>query len=209
MLLNTLFSLAACTGSDASDSAAVCISYHAVVTDIDETLTTSDEEWLQQMTDSTHDPEMRPDANTLLNAYAEQGYGVFYVTARGDGFTLSDGRTAFEGTRDWLVAHDFPVDESRITLSEGFGVAGDDAAAYKAEVLADEQALGWSFDWAYGNADSDIAAFKEGGIPSSNIFLVGELAGTLEVEPILDEDAYTNHLATQLDAIEPTECAGL
>jgi len=201
-----MFLILACTASKPADSGP-CISYRAVVTDIDETLTTSDEEWLSQMSDATHDPAMRPDANTLMQGYADQGYGVIYVTARGDDFTLSDGRTATEGTLDWLLAHDFPVDESLLFLSDGFGVLGDDARDYKIAVLEGLAAEGWSFDWAYGNADSDIAAFQGASIPDERIFLVGELAGEFGVVPILDEDAYTNHLAEQLPGVEATDCA--
>ncbi len=202
-----LFLLAACTGTNPDSGP--CVSYQAVVTDIDETLTTSDGEWVSQMADATYDPEMRSEANTLMSAYAAQGFGVLYVTARGDDFQLSDGRSAWEGTRDWLVAHDFPVDEERIYLSDGYGVLGDDAAEYKTEVLSDQAAEGWSHAWAYGNAESDITAFLAAGIPNDRVFLVGELAGELEVEPILDEDAYDNHLEALLPLIEATDCAGL
>ena len=201
-----MFLILACTGPEPADTGP-CVSWRAVVTDIDETLTTNDEEWLSQMSDASHDPAMRPEADALMRGYDELGYGVFYVTARGDEFTLSDGRSAFEGTRDWLVAHGFPVHEERIFLSEGFGVLGEDAEAYKIEVLEGLGAEGWGFDWAYGNADSDIAAFQGAGIPDDRIFLVGELAGQLGVQPILDEEAYAAHLEAQLPSVEPTECA--
>ena len=55
-----------------------------MITDIDETLTTSDAEWLMQIIDPSHDPAMRPDANTVMQANDEAGYSVFYVTARGE-----------------------------------------------------------------------------------------------------------------------------
>lgn len=195
--------LLACTASEPHDSAP-CLSYRAVVTDIDETLTTSDDEWIAQMGDASHDPAMRPDADTLMNAYASAGYELFYVTARGEDFAMSDGRTSREATADWLVEHGFPYDPTRLYLAPGFGVAGDDAASYKTDVLAELSDAGWTHEWAYGNADSDIAAFKTA-LSNDRIFLVGELAGTLDVEPIPDEDAYTAHVAEQV--IEPTECA--
>ncbi len=197
----------ACTESVPLDSsAAPCVSYRGVVTDIDETLTTSDEEWLSQMADASHDPAMRPDAQTLMNAYAERGYGVFYVTARGQDFTMSDERTATEATVDWLGERGFPVDPERVFLSEGFGVAGEAAATYKTEVLERLSQDGWTMDWAYGNAESDVQAFQTA-LADEQIFLVGELAGALGVEPIEDQDAYTEHLLTQRVRIEPTDCA--
>jgi phosphatidate phosphatase PAH1 len=197
--------LLACASAPLDSPAGPCLSYRGVVTDIDETLTTSDEEWLSQMSDAGHDPAMRPDAEALMNAYAEQGYGVFYVTARGQDFTMSDDRTATQATVDWLLAHGFPVDEERVFLSEGFGVAGEAAATYKTEVLEQLADEGWTMDQAYGNAESDIQAFQTA-LPDEQIFLVGELAGTLGVQPIPDEDAYTTHLAAQAPLILPTDC---
>ncbi|MCP4807126.1 MAG: hypothetical protein GY913_14855 [Proteobacteria bacterium] len=197
--------LLACTSEAPLDSGP-CVSHRAVVTDIDETLTTSDDEWISQMGDADHDPAMRPAANTLFNAYADAGYEIFYVTARGEDFAMSDGRTAREATSDWLVAHDFPFVDERLYLSDGFGVAGDDAAAYKSAVLAELETAGWTHEWAYGNADSDIAAFKTA-LELDRIFLVGELAGTLDVLPITDEDAFEAHIDAQLPQVESTECA--
>ncbi len=52
-------------------------------------------------------------------------------------------------------------------------------------------AQGWDVVYAYGNAESDIEAFKEVGIPNDHIYLVGELADDLEVEPIPDEEAFS------------------
>src|SRR5688500_8683552 len=78
-----------------------------VATDIDETLTVSNDEWDAQVDDPTHDPVMRPDADTLLRGYAGLGYRIVYITARYEGFELLDGRSATEATVDWLVAHDF------------------------------------------------------------------------------------------------------
>ncbi len=54
-----------------------------LVTDIDETLTTLDSEFLAQLADPTYVPEMRPDANTLMQGYYALGYRILYVTARG------------------------------------------------------------------------------------------------------------------------------
>lgn len=193
--------LLACASTSA-DSAQPC--RHAVVTDIDETLTTSDDEWIAQMGEASHDPAMRPAADQLMNAYADAGYAIVYITARGEDFAMSDGRTSREATSDWLEAHGFPVSDERLFLSEGYGVAGEDAVAYKSEVLADQVADDWTHAWAYGNADSDIAAFQTA-LDDEHIFLVGELAGTLGVQPIPDDEAFEAHLAA-LD-IEPGDCA--
>ena len=201
--------LLACAGSEEGvDSAlAPCVSFRGVVTDIDETLTTADGEWLSQLADPTHDPLVRPDANVMMQTYADLGYGIFYVTARGEGGQLADGRSAREATEDWLRGHDFPVEGDRVFLAEGIGALGDSAVAYKSDVIDLLVADGWSFEWAYGNADTDVLAFQASGIADEQIFLVGELAGTMGVQPLQDEDAYTGHLVTQTPLMVATECA--
>lgn len=109
-------------------------------------------------------------------------------------------------TEDWLLAHEFPYTEDALYLSEGYGATGDAAVAYKSGVIDDRTAGGWTASWAYGNADTDILAFQASGLPDNHIFLVGELAGTMGVEPVPDEDAYTNHLEAQLPSIAHVAC---
>lgn len=176
---------------------------HIVVTDIDETLTTSDGEYLAQLSDPTHDPALRPQAVELLKAYADKGYTIFYITARGQDVTLNDGRTVPEASEEWLIAHGFPYAEGQLYLAPGIGVQGDDAVAYKAAVVNDLTAAGWSADWGYGNATSDIEAFQQGGIADDHLFLVGELAGTMGVNPIPDEEAYAQHIADHVQGLGP------
>lgn len=180
----------------------------AVVTDIDETLTTDDDEWIAQLIDGTHDPAARPDGDLLMQGLADAGYAVFYLTARGDDPVLTDGRGAFEATEDWLVDHGFPYTpgSGRLFLSDGIGVTGDAAAEYKALVLATLQGEGWTFAWAFGNADSDIDAYEAAGIPSDHQLLVGELAGTRAAEPVPDADAYAAFAGPFLAALEPATC---
>lgn len=178
----------------------------AVFTDIDETLTTSDGEWLAQLVDPSHDPAMRPAADALMRGYADLGYGVFYVTARGEDITLSDDRTARQATEDWLLDHGFPWSGEALYLAEGVGVAGEEAVAYKHGVIAGLAAAGWTPEWAYGNAESDILAFQEAGMAGDRVFLVGELAGTMDVEPVPGDEAFEAHLAEHLPGVPEASC---
>jgi len=198
--------LGACDAGGAADSGEPCAPPFLVATDIDETLTTSDSEWLEQIVDPTHDPQMRPDANTLMNAYADLGYRVLYVTARGEDMTLADGRSSREASWDWLVAHDFPGAEDDLFLAEGIGAAGDAAVAYKSAVLVNLHDQGWTTSWAYGNAESDIEAFLAAGVDADRVFLTGELAGTMGVQPITDDEAYTSHLGSQMPGVDEVAC---
>lgn len=196
-----LLLLAACA-ADPVDSAA-CVPTAVVVTDIDETLTTADEELWAQVADPAYDPRMRPDANTLLQGYAARGYAVAYVTARGEDTPLTDDRTMREITVAWLRAHDLPA--GAVYLAPGLGVIGEGAVDYKAGVVEDLFAAGLSVDYGYGNADTDIAGFEAGGVPEAHLFLVGELAGEMGVTGISDADAYTAHLP-YLDTVPEVPC---
>lgn len=166
----------------------------AVVSDIDETLTTSDSEWLTQIALPGHDPAMRPEADTLMRTYVEKGYRVIYVTSRGEGLRLLDGTTAREATEGWLDDHGFPWTSDGVFLADGVGALGGEAADYKTDTLQALIDVGVTIAFAYGNADTDITAYINVGIPSDHIFLVGKLAGTLGVEGIPDAEAYAAHL---------------
>lgn len=197
--------LLACALDPTTDPASLgsCDGGPAVVTDIDETLTTLDSEWLDQLVDPTHDPAMRPDANTLMNGLHDLGYPIVYLTARGDDPVLGDDRTATEATEDWLEQHDFPPGE--LYLSDGIGLIGDPAAEFKTEVLAALSDRGFVFDLAYGNAESDVDAYRASGISDASIRLVGQLAGTMDVPGIPDDEAFTSYAATVLPTLEPVD----
>lgn len=189
---------ASTTGCDAADEATQIV----IVTDIDETLTTDDNEWLNELWDPSHDPAMRPDANTLMNSWFNLGYRVIYLTARGEDLPLLDGTAARDATAGWLDAHGFPYFPEDVYLATGLGAFGSGAADYKTQVIADLQADGVTVVYAYGNADTDVEAFQNSAIPDDHIFLVGTLAGTLGVEGISDADAYTSHLATFMPGVD-------
>jgi phosphatidate phosphatase PAH1 len=194
--------LAGCAGTASDDTAPACTA--AIVTDIDETLTTSDFEFLSQLTDGAYDPAMRPDADRLMQGYDDLGFAVVYVTGRGEDITLDDGRTAREATRDWLALHGFPIDdEALLFLAPGIGANGDAAREYKGGVLQGLQADGYRFSYGYGNAEADIQAYQDSGMPDDVLFLVGELAGTMTVNAVPDEEAYSAHLTTFLPTVGP------
>ncbi len=200
-----LISLLGCVPDDPTPSSVACRAVDAIVTDIDETLTTSDSEYLQQLIDPTHDPAMRPDADALMQGYADRGYAIVYITARGEDAVLGDGRDAREATADWLLEHGFPLEPAHLFLADGLGTAGDGAIAYKSGAMQDLTAEGLSFAWGYGNAETDIEGFRLGGLDDAHLFLVGELAGTMGVQPLPDEEAYTAHLPW-LDDVAPGRC---
>jgi phosphatidate phosphatase PAH1 len=200
-----LLGLVGCGGEKDEDSASPC--RRAVVTDIDETLTIADEELLKQIADPTYDPAMRPDADALMRGYADRGYTILYVTARWDGISLSDGRSATRATTDWLDLHDFPWAPEDVYLASQIVITNEATIAYKKSVLDARAGEGWAVDWGYGNATTDIDAFLQGGVDASHLFLVGELAGSMDVNAIPDDDAYSAHMAEQLPLVPTLDCA--
>ncbi|MBX7083985.1 MAG: hypothetical protein K1X88_32555 [Nannocystaceae bacterium] len=151
----------------------------AVVTDIDETLTLSDAEFLLQLADGNYDPVERDGASEMINGYYDRGYRVLYLTSRAETLvTAITNETAREATERWLMEHEFPLDPDKtmVILSPNL-VLGDSAQAYKADALMSLQAEGWEFDYAYGNATSDIGAYAEAGIALDHTFIIGPHAG--------------------------------
>ncbi|MCA9662006.1 MAG: hypothetical protein KC486_26945, partial [Myxococcales bacterium] len=185
VLVVGLFALvpAACSGDDggSTDSetststtgSGECL--QAIVFDIDETLTISNEEWEMQKVDGTYDPIAREAATALVQAYADRGYYIVYLTARSKTWVLGGtGETSPDATHRWLVEHDFPIDDGRSRLiMADMVVPGDAAQVYKSAALMDMQGEGYSFNAAYGNAVTDIGAFAEAMIAKDATFIIG------------------------------------
>jgi phosphatidate phosphatase PAH1 len=191
------------SGSGTETGEASCYDLsHSIVADIDETLTTADSEFIQQLLDSTYIPAEREGASELIQAYHGRGYSIVYLTARalnqesGDDAMVS----AEQLTRDWLADFGFPVDENtRLEMSDTF-VFGDSAAAYKTERLGELQAEGFEFEYAYGNADSDITAYGAAGIPKDATFIIGSEAGA-DGTVAIDGEGWVEHTAAQMPMV--------
>jgi hypothetical protein len=181
-----------------------------IVTDIDETLTTDDLEFIYQIANPSHDPEMRPDADAMMRAYADKGYKVMYITGRGDQVQLLDGTSAFDATNDWLNAHGFPRSDGDLFLYSGISATGDTARVYKGGVIADLLADPTvTVAECYGNATADIDACLDNGIDPADSWLVGDLANDMTdqgVNPLSNDDAYTAHLADFVPGVPDAAC---
>lgn len=190
---------------DAAPEPATCtVPGVAIVADIDETLTTSDLEWITQMLIGTHDPAERPGASDMMQAYADRGFFILYLTARPATTTLGfTGETATDATARWLVEHEFPTDpaRTRLILSPDL-VLGDATTTYKAGALQDMQAEGFTFAYAYGNATTDIAAYAAAGIPKDVTFIIGAQAG-VDNTVAIPGDGWLDHTATHVAAVDP------
>ena len=195
------------SGSSTTSADACAGVIPAIVTDIDETLTLSDEEFTMQLQDGNYDPVERDDAAEMVNAYADLGYHVLYLTARAESFmTMVTDETAREATERWLDEHGFPNDEDTTTLilAPAFYVQDDDTIMYKAGAIDELTGMGYRFDYAYGNADTDIIAYDMAGIPKDATFTIGELAGEMDTVAI-EEEGYTQHVADHIPTV-PEAC---
>lgn len=127
-----------------------------VVTDVDGTLSWSENAILKTVISRDHDINHRPDAPQALT---KLGYPIVYTTARGDVF--------IDVTRKWLERHGFP--RGLLRLSHGaFAKPGSSAIAYKKAVL---KSLPVKIAAGIGNRESDIIAYTAVGVAADQIFI--------------------------------------
>ncbi|MEP6864830.1 MAG: hypothetical protein ABJE66_29690 [Deltaproteobacteria bacterium] len=160
-----------------------------VVTDIDATLTSDDNQNLMQIPDATYVPMMMGHANAMLQAWDAKGYPVIYLTARPHVERVE--------SRVWLRDEMFPTGPL-VTATDV-----EEPAAYKTLWLKRMvNDLGWTVVAAYGNAQTDVDAYNNAGIPKADTFIVGPLAGVNGTQPIdgMDFAAHTaSFVAAQPD----------
>ena len=122
---------------------------HAVVLDIDGTLTPQD----------TAVHEARPGAAEAIQALSAKGYKIIYLSTRIPLFQA--------GLPNWLRQNGFPGGSIHVAQS---AEERDQADRFKARVLASYRQLGWRLAYAYGDSSTDFAAYAEAGIPRERVF---------------------------------------
>ncbi len=156
-----------------------------VVTDIDGTLTLDDTEIITQVGDGSYLPKPMGSAVRLIQAWADKGYTIVYLTARL--------HTLRAESRTWLTALDFPPGP---LITEN----GSQADVYKTLWLKRMiEDFHWEVVVAYGNADTDITAYANAGIAKDKTFIVGPLAGNMGTQPIENRD-FADHITTYVSA---------
>ncbi|MCX5858525.1 MAG: hypothetical protein NT056_01290 [Proteobacteria bacterium] len=154
-----------------------------IVTDIDGTLTVSDEEVYKQMDDPNYVAVAYGGAIEMLNLYAEKGYQIMYLTARP--YYLRS------LTRMWLDQVEAPF--GYVETADTF-VGGETARAYKRGFLERiMNDLGYQVAVAYGNASTDQEAYEDAAIPADRVFIVGPDVG-LYGTPIQGD--YAQHITS-------------
>lgn len=174
-----------------------------VVTDLDGTMTRADSEVMQWIQDPSYKVIPNDGAVDLMKKYDELGYVVMYLTARPYHLRMH--------SREWLTSLGFPF--GMLETTDKF-VFGDTAVAYKAGFLKRMiQTLGYKLLVAYGNAESDIDAYDEIGIPKNRTFIIGKENGKKNTMPIAEQVQTANgevysfrqHMNQYVDKIPPAK----
>ena len=158
-----------------------------VVSDIDGTLTTSDWEAVDEVVEilNADSAKMYPDANTVLQAWAQKGYRIVYLS----------GRLQYVNryTHTWLDRHNFPAGPVILTARKRqIAPIRTGVQKFKAEFLNDlTNRVKVQIVAAYGNAPTDIGAYNDAGIPKDKTFIIGPHAGEHNTGKI---GSYTDHL---------------
>jgi phosphatidate phosphatase PAH1 len=170
-----------------------------VVFDIDGTLTTGDDELVEQLALGL-DPEVRPGAVATVRLYARAGYLPIYITGRP--YMMRD------SSRDWLRRYGFP--RGVVVTTDRVGDASpssDGVGRFKQESLVALVAgPRVEIAAAYGNAATDVCAYAQAGIDPRRTYIVGKnrgqaCGGYAETQPVYD---YRDHVKT-LAAVPPSD----
>ena len=133
----------------------------AVVFDIDGTLTPTPFRYWQ----------VREDAVAAVRHFADQGFRIFYVTAR-----VTWLQSQIPG---WLEDHGFPQGDLYVTQSSE---DRNDHAQFKVRILQRLMADGWRIEWAFGDSTSDFVAYDAVAIAKAQVFAL-QREGDDECQP--------------------------
>ncbi len=155
-----------------------------VIFDIDGTLTISDNELIKEnffeLLDLEYNSKAYKDAYKVVNYYKDKGYNILYLTARPSWL--------IPNTLKWLKKNGFPFG---ILHTNETSMPSSYADTYKSNYLKTIITKGVTINYFYGNALTDISAYKSINISPDKIFIIGEHAGKSETTPIC---SYTDHL---------------
>ena len=176
---------------------------HAVVVDMDGTLTAGAAELETWQADPTYDPELRPGANDLMRTWRALGYEVVYLTERPADIVIGD--TPIAGaTQSWLERHEFPAGE-RTHLFVWDTEAYPTVDEYKVQTLINLGLEDLAVDYGYTDTRLDVIAYRTAGIAADQIFTVGEAAGEDGTVPVR-EPGWLAHQVTAVESLPPV-CA--
>lgn len=160
------------------------------VFDVDGTLTTREDEIrvevISELVGGNYSPPKRDYASELTNYLHDRlGYEIVYLSGRHYFLTGL--------TRSWLARYDFAPGTVILaqSLLEVFPT-DDSVGSYKLSELTKIMEKGLLIRRAYGNATTDIFAYKKANVVADRIFIVGKFSGT-KGTVALGEDFYEHY----------------
>jgi phosphatidate phosphatase PAH1 len=160
---------------------------HLIVSDIDGTLTTSDEELIKDieadlfrpLLKGDYVPKAYPGGQALTAAHAARGATVVYLTGRPYWLAGS--------TRQWLSSQGFAPGPLHVTDSNREALMNNDGVgAFKLKFLEQLKASGFVIDYVYGNATTDIYAYLGAKLAPQNVYIIGPHAGEQGTQAVKD-----------------------
>jgi phosphatidate phosphatase PAH1 len=164
-----------------------------VLFDIDGTLTLNDNEIIKEYI-YLDNAEPYPYAVDMVQAYINKGYQVVFLT----------GRPYWTATltRSWFDRYDLFPWQLRMNSSADWLL---NVQQYKTDYLNYlQRTVGLDIIRAYGNDDTDIAAYTASGISTNNIYMIGDMAGQSGTQPIYNN--YYDHLYTVVQNTPASDC---
>lgn len=166
-----------------------------VLFDIDGTLTLNDFEAVGDYL-GTGTAEMHAYAEEVVWDYIDKGYQIVYLTGR-QYWMASATRQWFnrKGLFDWHLRTDSNAENPVSPATQAY------KTNYIHYLLNDVQL---DIVRAYGNADTDIAAYADAGLPKTETYIIGPEAGNEGTQPIDGDYAY--HYTTVVAATPDSGC---
>lgn len=148
-------------------------SWPVLFSDVDGTLTSSENAAAGGLIGLGVDAN--PGAADALNAMAQKGYAIVYVTAMM--------RTFESNRRAWLADKGFPA--GGLVMPDDFVLPGSETVTYKSDAFTTIALAGLVPTVGLGNRASDEAAYSAAGVPASSTFLkLGQY--DKEDQPLID-----------------------
>jgi hypothetical protein len=134
-----------------------------------------------------YDPLVRAGALELLHAYRDRGYEIVYITGWPSD-TMIGGESVTELLPTWISDHGFPNgDGTSLHMWDPTDV--QDENVFKTQVMVDLSAAGVQVDWVYTGDETDVQAYRNGGIGAERIYTFEAAAVAYpDTEPIPGDD---------------------
>ena len=135
---------------------------HAVVVDV-RLLVASENELYSWFGDASYDPLVRPGAVELLQAYFQRNYEIVYLTGWASDTVLGETVPVTQALPRWIADHGFPNGDAT-SLHMWDPAVADNENIHKTEVMVDLAADGVTVDRVYTGDDTDVPAYRNGGV---------------------------------------------